>query len=124
MARALLGRLYEPLDGDPAGTSGIRQQKLVDSRELVTLRRQCDVLWMRLLGPKGEVETLAAGARESAACPASSSAAPAERSGNVQDEVRIGRTGDWAREIHQYTNPLLTCGKGQCVPMGIAAQSS
>ena len=40
MARALLGRLYEPLDGDPVGMSRIRQQILVDSRELVTLRQR------------------------------------------------------------------------------------
>ena len=77
MARALLGRLNEPLDGDPVGMSRIRQQILVDSRELVTLRQQCDVLWMRLLGLRGELETLATEAREPAACPASSSAAPA-----------------------------------------------
>ena len=97
MARALLGRLYEPLDGDPVGMSRIRQQILVDSRELVTLRQQCDVLWMRLLGLRGELEILATEAREPAACPASSSAAPAGRSGNVQDEARTDSTGDWGK---------------------------
>ena len=83
MARALMGSHHEPQAGEPAGMARIRQQILVASRELATHRQQCDVLWMMLLGLRGELEALVTGARESAAYPTSSSVAPAGRGGNV-----------------------------------------
>ena len=97
MARALMGSHYEPLDGEPAGMTRVRQQIFADSRELIRLRQQCDVLWMKLLGLRGELEALVTGARESAACPTSSSAVPVERSGNAQGEVGISSSGDWGK---------------------------
>ena len=83
MARALMGSHHEPQAGEPTGMAGIRQQILDVSRELATHRQQCDVLWMKLLGLRGELEAMVTGARESAAYPTSSSAAPAGRGGNV-----------------------------------------
>ena len=77
MARALVGSHHEQIAGEPAGMARIRQQIFVASRELITHRQQCDVLWMRLLGLRGELEALVTGAREAAAYPTASSAAPA-----------------------------------------------
>jgi len=83
MARALTGSHHEQIAGEPAGMARIRQQIFVASRELITHRQQCDVLWMRLLGLRGELEALVTGAREAAAYPTASSAAPALGRGNV-----------------------------------------
>ena len=58
MARALMGSHHEPQAGEPAGMARIRQQIFVASRELITDRQQCDVLWMKLLGLRGELETI------------------------------------------------------------------
>ena len=110
MVRALMGSHHEPLDGEPAGMARIRQQIFVASGELVTHRQQCDVLWMKLLGLRGELEALVTNVRESAAYPTSSSAAPVGQGGNVAPlpppPMPAGEIQNTLGEVTPYGTPL------------------